>query len=147
MTLTFRENMKTDTLKKVANPTIDGRTWTFQPDHVVREAIRLQYPDLGEPGCPVTKTDLCNDALRAYLPEAVRTVLDAEHAESLANLRVRPTLRANLASARPASGEGLAGAVTKAALKGSAPKPGAAAPSGKASAPERAARKRLARQR
>jgi len=138
--------MKTDTQKKVANPAIDGRTWTFQPDDITREAVRLQYPDLGEPGCPITKTQLCNEAIRKYIPEAVRAVLDALHEEGIANLRTRPGMRTSSASARPASGEGLAGAVTRAALKGSALKPGAAAPSGRVSSPARGARKRPVRQ-
>lgn len=136
--------MKTDVQKKVANPSIDGRTWTFQPDAITREAIRLQYPDLGEPGCPITKTDLCNAALQQYLPEAVRTVLDAQRDAGLASLRRSAP---SSASGRPASGGGLAGAVAKAALKGNAPRPGAGAPSGKASSPARAGRKHPAHQR
>ena len=138
--------MKTDTLKKVTNPAIDGRTWTFQPDAVTREAVRLQYPDLGHPDCAITKTDLCNLAIQQYLPDAVRVVLDAQREAGLASLRARAP-RTSSASARPASAGELAGSVARAALKGSAPKPGAAAPSGKASSPARGARKRPALQR
>lgn len=70
--------MHPKTQKKIDDATAREReTWTFQPAEDVRRAVALQYGDIRAKRGMIA--DLCNNAIRHYIPSAVKAVLEEDH--------------------------------------------------------------------
>lgn len=101
------ENMKIEAQKKSITLLRRRVTWTFQPAPDVQLAIEREYGDItAERG---KLTQVCNDALRGFMPDAIRAVLEAEH-------QTRMALIPQPSSAPPSSRAGRFSGVAEKAL-------------------------------
>lgn len=76
--------MKTADEKKSGTAPRKRVTWTIQPAADVERAVQLEYGDITERRGELT--NLVNDAVRKYLPDAIKKVLEEDHQNRLREL-------------------------------------------------------------
>ena len=59
-------------------------TWTFQPADDVRRAVEFKYGDVR--AVRGLLTELCNNAIRNFIPDAIKTILEQRHRAELARI-------------------------------------------------------------
>jgi hypothetical protein len=96
----FSKIMKTADEKKSGTAPKKRVTWTFQPADDVQRAVQSEYGDITERRGELT--NLMNDAVRKYLPDAIRKILEEDHQNRLRNL----TGRGPVSSSVPSLGAG-----------------------------------------